>query len=172
MSDVAVLQFSNGEPEVNLSAANYAALIPQWGLPATHTQLLQELKAWLAASDAFRHQPIAALQRALEVEGDILMDVSVAGTAAEHIPFLYTVLGEVFDEFGAQFRKRLQQEAVLAEQAYEADIHQQMDDTGVDRLEAVYSMESVTLQRLQERQERLMLLVEGLEEQDTQSLTQ
>jgi hypothetical protein len=170
MSQVAILQLSNGEPEVDSSAANYAALIRQWGLPATHTQLLQELKAWLETSHALRRQPVAALQRALEVEGSILMDAGVAGTAAEHIPFLYTVLGEVFEEFGAEFRKNLQREAALAEQAYEKSVHRQMDETGVDRLEAVYNMESVALQRLQERQERVMLFVEGLGEQDIQSL--
>jgi hypothetical protein len=172
MSQVAILQLSNGEPEVNISAANYAGLIPQWGLPATHTQLLQELKAWIETVPAFRLRPGAALQRVLEVEGDILMDASVAGTAAEHIPFLYTVLGGVFEELGPQFRRDLQQEAALAEQAYEDAIHKQMDDTGTDRLEAVYNMESVALQRLQERQERVMLLVEGLGEQDMKMLSQ
>jgi hypothetical protein len=170
MPQSAILDLSNGEPVVDISAANYAALIPQWGLPATHTQLLQELKAWLERSDALRRQPVAALQRALEVEGNILTDAGVAGTAAEHIPFLYTILGEVFEELGEQFRKQLQQEAAMAEQAYEESVHQQMDATGIDRLEAVYNMESVALQRLQERQERVMLLVEGLGEQDIRSL--
>jgi hypothetical protein len=170
MSQVAILQLSNGEPEVNISAANYAELIPQWGLPATHTQLLQELKAWVETVPAFRLQPVAALQRVLEIEGTILMDASVAGTAAEHIPFLYTVLGEVFEELGSQFRQDLRQAAALAEQAYEDAIHKQMDETGIDRLEAVYAMESVALQRLQERQERVMLLVERFGEQDMQTL--
>jgi hypothetical protein len=40
-----------------------------------------------------------------------------------------------------------------------------------DRLEAVYEMESVALERLQERQERVMLLVEGLREEDISVLS-
>jgi hypothetical protein len=172
MLQVAILQIANGEPEVNASATNYAALIPQWGLPATHTQLLQEFKAWSETVPELRRQPVGALQRILEIEGAILLDASVAGTAAEHIPFLYTVLGEVFEEFGPQFRRALRQEAALAEHTHEEDICQQMDETGTDRLEAIYDMESVALQRLQERQERVMLLVEGLRGQDMRALSQ
>jgi hypothetical protein len=33
------------------------------------------------------------------------MDASVAGLATQHLPFLYTVLGEVFDELGPEFRR-------------------------------------------------------------------
>jgi hypothetical protein len=172
MLQVAILQIAHGEPEVNASAANYAAMIPQWGLPATHTQLLQELKAWGETVPELRRQPVGALQRILEIEGSILLDASVAGIAAEHIPFLYTVLGEVFEEFGPQFRRELRQAAALAERTYEEDISKQMDETGADRLEAVYDMESVALQRLQERQEHAMLLVEGLREQDRRALSQ
>jgi hypothetical protein len=95
------------------------------------------------------------------------MDASVAGLAAQHIPFLYTVLGEVFDELGPEFRRALHREAALAEKANEDDTHAQMAETGMeDRLEAVYEMENVSLERLQERQERVMLLVEGLGEED------
>jgi hypothetical protein len=40
-----------------------------------------------------------------------------------------------------------------------------------DRLDAVYEMENVALERLQERQERVMLLVEGLGEEDISVLS-
>ena len=40
-----------------------------------------------------------------------------------------------------------------------------------DRLDAVYDMENVALARLQERQERIMLLVEGLREEDISALS-
>jgi hypothetical protein len=52
-------------------------------------------------------------------------------------------------------------------------MHQQMGETGTDdRLDAIYDMENVALQRLQERQERVMLLIEGLEEDDIAALSQ
>jgi hypothetical protein len=40
-----------------------------------------------------------------------------------------------------------------------------------DRLDAVYAMENVALERLQERQERVMLLVEALGEEDISVLS-
>src|SRR5262245_42107112 len=89
MDQAPILQMANGEPDVSPSAATYATSVTQWGLPATHTQLLQELKAWVETLPEFRRQPAVALQRVLEVEGSILMDASVAGIANEHIPFLY-----------------------------------------------------------------------------------
>ena len=107
MQQVAILQMANGEPDVSASAAAYAECVQQWGLPAVHTQLLQELRAWIEAVPALHRQPLLALERILDVEGSILMDASVAGLAAEHIPFLYTVLGEVFEELGAGFRRAL-----------------------------------------------------------------
>jgi hypothetical protein len=114
-----------------------------------------------------RRQPRLALERILEVEGSILMDASVAGLAAQHIPFLYTVLGEVFDELGTEFRHTLHREAALAEKAHEDNTRAQMAEIGTeDRLDAVYDMENVALEYLQERQERVMLLVEGLREED------
>lgn len=160
-----------GDLEVDASAANYAALMLQWGLPATHTQLLRELKNWISTVPTLRRQPQAALQHLLEIEGAILMDASISGIAAAHIPFLYTVLGEVFEELGPQFRKELRREAAQAEQELEESLQTQMDDTGVDRLEAVYDMENEALARLQERQERVMLLVEGLAEEDAKLLS-
>ena len=100
------------------------------------------------------------------------MDASVAGLAAEHIPFLYTVLGEVFEELGPGFRRALHREAALAEKAHEDETHAQMAELGTeDRLDAVYEMENVALERLQERQERVMLLVEGLSEKDLMALS-
>jgi len=40
-----------------------------------------------------------------------------------------------------------------------------------DRLDAIYDMENVALERLQERQERVMLLVEGLRKEDITALS-
>jgi len=172
MQQVAILQVANGEPDVSASAATYVACVQQWGLPAVHTQLLQELRAWTETVPALRRRPLRALERILEVEGSILMDASVAGLAAEHIPFLYTVLGEVFEELGPGFRRALQREAAVAEKAHEDDMRQQMGEAGTeDRLEAVYDLENVALERLQERQERVMLLIEGLREEDIAALS-
>jgi hypothetical protein len=172
MQQISILQMANGEPDANATAATYAEGVRQWGLPTVHTQLLQELRAWIETVPALRRQPRMALERILEIEGSILMDASVAGLAAEHIPFLYTVLGEVFDELGPEFRRALHREAALAEKAHENDIHQQMGEAGTeDRLDAVYEMENVALERLQERQERVMLLLEGLGEEDISVLS-
>ena len=173
MDQVSILQMANGEPDVGASAATYATCVQQWGLPTVHTQLLQELKAWAETVPALRRQPVVALERLVEVEGSILMDASVAGLAAEHLPFLYTVLGEVFAELGPGFRGALRREAARAEQVHEEDLHQQMGETGTDdRLDAVYEMENIALQRLQERQERVMLLIEGLGEEESTALSQ
>jgi hypothetical protein len=163
---------ADGEPDISASAATYVAYVPQWGLPAVHTQLLQELRAWTERVPAWRRQPREALERLFDVEGSILLDASVAGLAAEHLPFLYTVLGEVFAEVGPAFRRALQDEAALAEQAHEEALGQYADDTGTeDRLEGVYEMETVALERLQERQERVLLLVESLSEEELTALT-
>jgi hypothetical protein len=172
MQQISILQMVNGEPDVSASAATYAEGVRQWGLPTVHPQLLQELRAWSETVPDLRRQPRLALERILDVEGTILTDASVAGLAAEHIPFLYTVLGEVFEELGPEFRRALYQEAALAEKAHEDDTHAQMAEIGTeDRLEAVYEMENVALERLQERQERVTLLVEGLGEEDISVLS-
>jgi hypothetical protein len=166
MEQVSILQMADGEPDISASAATYVECVPQWGLPAVHTQLLQELRAWMETVPALRRQPRLALERLLDVEGSILMDASVAGLAAEHLPFLYTVLGEVFAEVGPAFRRAFQDAAALAEQAHEEAIQQYAAETGIeDRLEGVYEMETVALERLQERQERVLLLVEDLSEE-------
>ena len=172
MPQIPILQMADGEPDVSVSATTYAEGVRQWGLPTVHTQLLQELRAWIETVPDWRRQPRLALERLLEIEGTILTDASVAGLAAEHIPFLYTVLGEVFDELGPAFRRALQQEAALAEKAHEDDTQAQMAESGTeDRLDAVYEMENVALERLQERQERVTLLVEGLGEEDISVLS-
>jgi hypothetical protein len=172
MQQIAILQIANGEPDVSASAATYVEGVPQWGLPTVHTQLLQELRAWIETVPTLQRQPRMALERVLEVENSILMDASVAGLAAQHIPFLYTVLGEVFEELGPEFRRTLYREAALAEKAHEDDTHTQMAESGTeDRLDAVYAMENVAMERLQERQERVMLLVEGLGEADISALS-
>lgn len=172
MQPMTLLQMAHGEPDVSASATAYAEGVPQWGLPTVHTQLLQELRAWMETVPDWRRRPRLALERLLEVEGSILMDASVAGLAAQHLPFLYTVLGEVFDALGPEFRRALHREAALAEKANEEDTHARMAEIGMeDRLEAVYEMENVSLERLQERQERVMLLVEGLGEEDISVLS-
>lgn len=172
MPQVAILQMTNGEPEIDTSAATYATCVQQWGFPAVHTQLLQELRAWVETVPALRRQPRLALERIFDVEGSLLMDASVAGLAAQHLPFLYTVLGEVFDELGPEFRRALQREAAQAEKAHEDDTQAQMAESGTeDRLDAVFAMENVALERLQERQERVMLLVEALGEEDISVLS-
>ena len=52
-------------------------------------------------------------------------------------------------------------------------LFQEMREAGTDdRLETVYDLENTALQHLQERQERVMLLIEGLGEEDIQALTQ
>ena len=138
-----------------------------------HTQLLQELKGWSTTVLALHRQPREALERVLEIEGSILMDASVAGLAAEHIPFLYTVLGDVFAEVGPAFRRALHRAAALAEKGHEDEMRHQMDESGTeDRLEAIYALETVVLQRLQERQEQVMLVVEGLGEDEIAALSQ
>src|SRR5215217_571460 len=172
MQQITILQMAHGEPDVSASATTYAEGVRQWGLPPVHTQLLQELRTWIETVPDWRRQPRLALERLFEVEGSILMDASVAGLAAQHIPFLYTVLSEVFDELGPEFRRALHQEAALAEKAHEDDTHAHMAELGTeDRLEAVYDMENVALERLQERQEHVMLLVEGLGEEDLSVLS-
>ena len=73
---------------------------------------------------------------------------------------------------GAQFRRALHQEAALAEKAHEDDTHAQMAEIGTeDRLDAVYEMETIALERLQERQERVTLLVKGLGEEEISVLS-
>jgi len=86
MQQITILQMANGEPDVSASAATYAEGVPQWGLPTVHTQLLQELRAWIETVPDLRRQPRLALERILEVEGSILMDVSVAGLAEQGYP--------------------------------------------------------------------------------------
>jgi hypothetical protein len=51
-------------------------------------------------------------------------------------------------------------------------MRQQMGESGTeDRLEAVYALENVALGRLQERQEHVLLLVEGLGEDEIAALS-
>ena len=69
MQQVSILQMANGEPDVSASAATYAECVQQWGLPAVHTQLLQELRVWIETVPALRRQLLMALDRILDVEG-------------------------------------------------------------------------------------------------------
>src|SRR5919106_166034 len=154
------------------SRSRYSRIVRRRRVVCNKLQYCRWLMASRMSVPDWRRQPRLALERLFEVEGSILMDASVAGLAAQHIPFLYTVLGEVFDELGPEFRRALHREAALAEKANEDDTHAQMAEIGTeDRLEAVYEMENVALERLQERQERVMLLVEGLGEEDISVLS-
>ena len=54
MQHIAILQMVNGEPDVSASTATYAEGVRQWGLPTVHTQLLQELRAWIETVPALR----------------------------------------------------------------------------------------------------------------------
>ena len=138
MPQVAILQMTNGEPEIDTSAATYATCVQQWdSLPSTRSSARNSEPGWRP------YQPCAAsrgwrFERIFDVEGSLLIDASVAGLAAQHLPFLYTVLGEVFDELGPEFRRALQREAARAEKAYEDDTKAQMAESGTeDRLDAV-----------------------------------
>jgi hypothetical protein len=161
-----ILQFHGGEIDVNASVAAYAEMIEQHGFPDAHTQLLQQLRARVEADSS---PPAQTIARVLEVETTMLIDASIAGVAAEHLPFLYTVIGEVFADRGRPFRQALWREAKQAEQVHEDAIHQEMRETGRNRLEVVPYMESVALERLQERQERILALVTSVAHEDAES---
>lgn len=163
MDTATILQFRGDELDVSTSVATYAERIEQQGFPDTHTHLLHELRVWAETDTPSVAQ---AIERALEVESTLLIDASIAGVAAEHLPFLYTVIGQVFADLGRPFRQALLRAAKHAEQAHEDAIHQEMRETGSNRLEVVPSMESVALERLQERQERVQALVASLASED------
>ena len=80
--------------------------------------------------------------------------------AAEHIPLLYSVLERMFKDGGQTFRQQLLRAAHDAELTHEDAVQQHMQETACDRLEAVQFMETTALQRLQERQERVVYAVE------------
>jgi hypothetical protein len=89
------------------------------------------------------------------------MDAGVTGVAAEHLPFLYSVIGRVFEDGGQAFWQQLFRAAHDAEQSHEDTVQQHMRERGCDRFEAAQFMEATALQRLQERQERVVYAVES-----------
>jgi hypothetical protein len=155
----AIVQFRHNDIDVGATVESYAEAIKQQGFPEVHAQLLEELRAWCEAEAGDEGALAPTIERVLEVEAEVLEDASVAGVAAEHLPFLYTVVGQVFKTGGPAFQKALLRQARQAEQAYEEAIRQHMRETDCDRLVAVQYMESVALERLQERDERLRDLV-------------
>ena len=158
MENLSLLQFQGADLDRGACVAAYMESLERQGFPRTHEQLLHELRAWV---DPNRTSPASGtIQRMLDVENDILMDAGVTGVAAEHIPFLYSVLGRVFEDGGQAFRQQLLRAAHDAELAHEDAVQQHMRETGCDRLEAVQFMETTALQRLQERQERVVYAVE------------
>jgi hypothetical protein len=163
MDTTTILQFRGDELDISTSVTTYAERIEQQGFPDTHTHLLHELRTWAETNSPSAAQTI---DRVLEVESTLLVDAGIAGVAAEHLPFLYAVIGEVFADRGRPFRQALQREAKHAEQVHEDAIHQEMRETGSNRLEVVPYMESVALERLQERQERLQALITSLASED------
>lgn len=157
MTNLSLLQLQGADWDRGATAAAYIESLEQQGFPRTHEQLLRELRARIDPKRPFPSSD--TIQHMLDIENDILMDAGVTGVAAEHIPFLYAVLGRVFEDGGQTFRLLLLQAAYDAEQAHEDAVHQQMRETGCDRFEAVQFMEATALQRLQERQERVVDVV-------------
>jgi hypothetical protein len=158
MANLSLLQFQGVDLDRGASVVAYMESLERQGFPRTHEQLLRELRAWVDPNRTSLSSD--TIQRILDVENDILMDTGVTGVAAEHIPFLYSVLGRVFEEGGQTFRQQLLRAAHDAELAHEDAVQQHMRETGCDRLEAVQVMETTALQRLQERQERVAYAVE------------
>lgn len=159
MEPMTILRFRDGDLDMGATIETYAEAIRQQGFPDVHAQLLEELRAWAEADSGDEVSPEQTIQRVLDVEAEMLEDASVTGVAAEHLPFLYTIIGQVFKSGGPTFQKALLREARHVEQAYEDDIQQHMRETDCDRLEAVQYMESVALERVQERDERIQDIV-------------
>jgi hypothetical protein len=165
MDSTTILQFRGDDIDMSASVSAYTESIEQQGFPDAHSQLLQELRAWVEATPTLPGHPI---ERVLEVENTILMDAGIAGIAAEHLPFLYTSIGQVFADRGRPLRHALLHAAKQAEDDHEEAIQHEMQETGSDRLEVVPYMESVALERLQERQERVLSIVTSLTREDTE----
>jgi hypothetical protein len=165
MDSTTILRFSGDAIDLGASVTAYTEMIEQQGFPEAHSQLLHELRAWVEATPTLPGHPI---ERLLEVESAILMDAGVAGVAAEHLPFLYTSIGQVFADRGHPLRQALLRAAKQAEAVHEDAIQHEMQETGSDRLEVIPYMESVALERLQERQERVLSIVTSLTSEGTE----
>lgn len=159
MDHPSILQFREDDIDVASSTGLYMEAIARWGFRDAHIQLLQELRSWADTAPMNQSGPEQKLEQVLEVEHDFLADTGVAGVASEHLPFLYSVLGEVFEDYGDAFRQALRQEAQHIERVREDAIHQQMRETGCDRFEVVPYMESAALERIEDRRERVLAII-------------
>jgi hypothetical protein len=153
-----ILQNHDHSLDVEASIGVYQEAIALWGFRDAHTQLLQELRSWAETAPAPQSEPAERLERALDVEREMLIDTGIAGVAVEHLPFLYSILGEVFEDYGDAFRQALRHEAQHVERVREDALHKQMRDTGCDRFEAAPYMESAALERLEDRRERVLAM--------------
>jgi hypothetical protein len=158
MENLTLLQFQGADLNRDASVTAYMESLERQGFPRTHEQLLRELQAWVNPDHI--SPSLDTIQRMLDIENDILMDAGVTGVAAEHIPFLYSVIGRVCEDGGQAFWQHLFHAVYEAEQAHEHAVHQHMRETGCDRSEAVQFMSATALQRLQERHERVLYAVE------------
>jgi hypothetical protein len=156
-----LLQFEGNHIDIEASIGVYLEAVAQWGFRDAHTQLLQELRAWADTALMTQSRPEQKLERVLEVEHNMLMDTGIAGVAAEHLPFLYSILGEVFEDYGDAFRQTLQREAQDVERVLEDAVRREMRETGGDRFEVVPSMESDALERLEDRRERALAMLQA-----------
>ena len=153
-----ILQSLNRHLDVEASTGVYLEAIAQWGFRDAHTQLLQELEAWADDAPMTQSSPEQKLEWVLEVEHDILMDAGIAAVAIQHLPFLYSILGEIFEDYGEAFRKVLRREAQHVERVLEDALQKHMQETGGNCFEAVPYMESAALERLAERRERVLTM--------------
>jgi hypothetical protein len=156
-----ILQFDGNHIDIEASIGVYLEAVAQWGFRDAHTQLLQELRTWADTALMTQSSPEQKLERVLAVEHNILMDTGIAGVAAEHLPFLYSILGEVFEDYGDAFRQTLRREAQHVERVLEDAVHQEMRETGGDRFEVVPYMESAALERLEDRRERALAMLQA-----------
>lgn len=60
MFSASILQLRHGTPDVNASAATYTEAIARQGLPETHSQLLCDLKDWVATDPQASHSPASS----------------------------------------------------------------------------------------------------------------
>lgn len=62
MNGPVILALREGQPDLQASLTTYTEMIHQQGFPATHAQLLRELKAWFDANPALQGHPKETLQ--------------------------------------------------------------------------------------------------------------
>lgn len=156
-----ILQIHHNRLDIEATLGIYQEAMSQWGFRDAHTQFLKELWSWSAPNPMAQSRPGQRLERAMAVEHPVLMDTGVASVAIEHLPFLYSILGEVFEDYGAGFRRMLQDEAQHIERVQEEAIHKQMSETGCNRREALAYIEHAALGRLADRRERVLAMLKA-----------